>query len=160
MLSKQKIATFLWFDSEAEAAAKFYVSIFPNSRITSVMHYGEGAPHPKGSVMSVVFELDGVEYMALNGGPYYKLTPAVSLFVKCETQAEVDRLWDKLLDGGQAQQCGWLTDRYGLCWQIVPVALHKMITDPDGKRVGRVFQALMQMVKLDLPALQRAYDGV
>lgn len=159
-MSTQKISTNFWFDREAEDAAKFYVSLFPNSKITKVMRYGEGAPLPKGTALQVAFTLDGIEHLALNGGPHYKLSPAVSLAVKCDDQAEVDRLWNALLaDGGVPSQCGWLTDRFGLSWQIIPKAFLKMIDDPDEKKVGRVFGAMMQMVKLDVAVLQKAYDN-
>lgn len=160
-MSAQKISTNLWFDRDAEEAAKFYVSLFPNSKITKTLRYGDGAPLPKGTALQVAFELDGTEYLALNGGPHYKLSPAVSLVIKCDDQPEVDRLWDKLLkDGGQPSQCGWLTDKYGLSWQVIPKAFLKMMDDTDEKRLGRVFGAMMQMVKLDMPVLQKAYDGV
>lgn len=160
IMSEQRISTNLWFDRNAEDAANFYVSLFPNSKITHVMRYGEGAPLPKGTALQVAFTLDGTEYLALNGGPHYQLSPAVSLVIKCDDQKEVDRLWAALLkDGGRESQCGWLTDKYGLSWQVIPKPFLKMIGDPDEKRVGRVFAAMMQMVKLDLPTLQKAYDG-
>jgi predicted 3-demethylubiquinone-9 3-methyltransferase (glyoxalase superfamily) len=153
----QKVTTFLWFDNQAEEAAKFYTSLLPNSRIVEVSRYGEGAPQPKGTAMVVAFTLDGQEYHALNGGPHYQLTPAVSLAVKCDTQEEVDRLWAALTaDGGEPVQCGWLKDRYGLSWQIVPTALPRLLQDPDPEKAKRVMQAMLQMVKLDVAALENA----
>jgi predicted 3-demethylubiquinone-9 3-methyltransferase (glyoxalase superfamily) len=154
----QKITPCLWFDDQAEEAARFYASIFPNSRINKVAHYGEGGPRPKGSVLTVLFELDGQEFLALNGGPIFKFTEAISLMVNCETQDELDCMWDKLCEGGQESQCGWLKDRYGLSWQIIPTILSKLMTDPDPGRSQRVFQALMKMKKLDIDELKRAYD--
>ncbi len=156
----QKIVTFLWFDDKAEEAANFYVSIFKNSKITNASRYGEAGPGPKGSVMVVEFELEGQKFMALNGGPVFKLTPAVSLVVNCETQNEVDDLWDKLLaGGGKPSQCGWLEDKYGLSWQIVPTVLGKLMSDPDPEKSKRVMQAVLQMVKLDIAKLEQAYKG-
>jgi predicted 3-demethylubiquinone-9 3-methyltransferase (glyoxalase superfamily) len=156
----QKISPFLWFDHQAEEAATFYTSLFENSRITSVSRHGEGGPAPKGTAMSVTFELDGHEYMALNGGPHFQFTPAFSLFVKCETQEEVDRYWETLLaDGGKAERCGWLKDRFGLSWQIIPSALGRLLQDKDRAKAGRVMQAMLTMTKLDIAGLQRAYDG-
>lgn len=154
-----EITTFLWFDDKAEEAANFYVSIFDNSKITRVMRYGAGAPRPEGSVMTVSFELEGRDFIALNGGPHYSFTPAISLFVRCATQGEVDALWDRLVAGGKPVQCGWLQDRYGLSWQIVPTELGEMLQDKDRARASRVMQAMMGMVKLDLAALKRAYDN-
>jgi predicted 3-demethylubiquinone-9 3-methyltransferase (glyoxalase superfamily) len=152
-----KITPFLWFDHQAEEAAKFYTSIFPNSRITALTHYGEGGPGAKGSVMTVGFELDGQVFTALNGGPHFKFTEAISLVVNCDTQKELDAHWDKLCaDGGKPVQCGWLKDKYGLSWQIVPAILPKLTQDPS--KGARVMQALMQMVKLDIKTLQQAYD--
>ncbi|HUJ98644.1 MAG TPA: VOC family protein [Stellaceae bacterium] len=156
----QKITTFLWFDDKAEEAATFYTSIFARSRITNVARYGAGAPRPEGSVMTVSFELEGQEFIALNGGPHYHFTPAISLFVNCETQAEVDAYWEKLGAGGKPIQCGWIEDRYGLCWQIVPRQLLEMLQDSDRARANRTMQAMLEMVKLDLAELRRAYDGV
>jgi predicted 3-demethylubiquinone-9 3-methyltransferase (glyoxalase superfamily) len=154
----QTITPFLWFDDKAEEAAQFYTSIFPNSTIGEVRRYGDAGPGPKGSAMSVSFNLDGQDFIALNGGPHYSFTPAVSFFVNCETQAEVDRLWDSLCDGGKPLRCGWLTDRYGLSWQIVPSALGRLLGDPDPAKSRRVMAAMMQMIKLDADALQRAYE--
>ncbi len=153
----QKITPFLWFDNQAEEAANFYVSIFRNSKITAVSRYPEGARGPKGSVMTVEFELDGQKYIGLNGGPYYKLTPAFSLSVSCESQEEVDELYGKLLAGGQESQCGWLTDKFGLSWQIVPTALPRLMKDKDPEKSKRVMAAMMKMKKIDIAALEHAY---
>jgi predicted 3-demethylubiquinone-9 3-methyltransferase (glyoxalase superfamily) len=156
----QKISTHLWFDRNAEAAIEFYCSLFPGSRVTGKLYYGKDAMGPEGTVMSVIFELCGQEFMAVNGGPHYRMSPAISLFVKCDTQAEIDRLWEKLIDGGgEALACGWVTDRFGVTWQIVPVQLYAMASDRDAAKAQRVMAALMQMVKIDLPTLQRAYEG-
>jgi predicted 3-demethylubiquinone-9 3-methyltransferase (glyoxalase superfamily) len=156
----QKITPCLWFDTEAEEAANFYVSIFKNSRIGKVSRYGDAGPRPKGSVMVVTFQLEGQEFMALNGGPQYKFTPAISLFVSCETQEEVDHLWEKLTaGGGEAVQCGWLTDKYGVSWQIIPTILLKLMSDPDPTKANRVMKAMLPMVKLDIEGLKRAYEG-
>jgi two-component system sensor histidine kinase QseC len=153
-----KIATCLWFDGNAEEAVKFYTGIFSNSRIDDVMYYGEAGPGKAGSVLSMTFHIEGREFIALNGGPQFTFTPAISMFVKCETQAEVDTLWDKLLAGGGTPvQCGWLTDRYGISWQIVPTVLGMMLRDSDPAKANRVMQAMMQMVKLDVKALEAAY---
>ncbi len=154
----QKITPFLWFDGNAEEAVNFYVSIFPQSRIVSMSRYGEAGPGPKGQVMSATFELVGQRFMALNGGPHFKFTEAISFFVNCETQAELDALWTKLLQGGKAQQCGWLKDPFGLSWQIVPSMLGPMLQDKDPARSKRVVQAMLKMVKLDIQALKRAYE--
>lgn len=155
----------LWFDDQAEAAANFYVGIFPNSKITAISHYGEAGKeiHGKepGSVLTVAFELDGQSFTALNGGPVFTFTEAVSFQVNCETQDEVDHYWDRLSAGGDdnAKQCGWLKDRYGLSWQVVPSMLVAMLTDPDTVRAQRAFSAMLQMQKLDIAALKKAYDG-
>ncbi|CAB3756254.1 VOC family protein [Paraburkholderia humisilvae] len=154
-----RIATCLWFDGEAEEAAKFYVSVFGNGRITDVMYYNEAVPSKAGRVLTVTFEIEGREFIGLNGGPQFTFTPAISLFVKCETQVEVDTLWDKLLDGGTPQQCGWLTDRFGMSWQIVPTVLRTMLQDKDRVKSKRVMEAMMGMVKLDIRALENAYAG-
>jgi predicted 3-demethylubiquinone-9 3-methyltransferase (glyoxalase superfamily) len=155
----QKIRTFLWFDDKAEEAAKFYVSIFKNSRIGEVSRYPEGSPDDlAGKVMTVSFQLDGQELIALNGGPDFRFTEAISLFVNCETQAEVDELWEKLTAGGQESQCGWLKDRYGLSWQIIPSALMRMLDDKDRANAKRVMQAMLGMRKIDIAALERARD--
>lgn len=152
----QKITTFLWFDGKAEEAANFYTSLFKNSRIRSVTRYGEAGPGPKDTAMVVSFELDGQEFHALNGGPQFHFTPAISLLVNCETQEEVDHLWDQLSAGGRKDRCGWLQDKYGLSWQIVPAILGKLMADPDPKKSSRVMQAMMQMEKLDIRGLQQA----
>jgi predicted 3-demethylubiquinone-9 3-methyltransferase (glyoxalase superfamily) len=156
----QKITTFLWFDGNAEEAANFYVSIFQNSRILNITRCGEAGPGPKGSVLVVTFQLEGQEFIALNGGPQYTFTPAISLLVNCETQAEVDGLWAKLTSGGGKEvQCGWLQDKFGLSWQIVPKAFFELMQDKDPVKSQRVFKAMMQMTKFDIAALQRAYRG-
>jgi predicted 3-demethylubiquinone-9 3-methyltransferase (glyoxalase superfamily) len=154
----QKITPFLWFDDKAEEAANFYVSIFKNSKIMSVSRYGEAGPGPKGSVMSMTFQLEGQDFYALNGGPHFTFTPAVSLFVSCETQQEVDDLWEKLSAGGKKDRCGWLKDKYGLSWQIIPTVLGKLLQDKDAGKSKRVMQAMLQMDKIDMEALNRAYD--
>jgi predicted 3-demethylubiquinone-9 3-methyltransferase (glyoxalase superfamily) len=149
----QKIVPFLWFDGKAEEAANFYVSLFKNSKIVKVM------PGPGGVAMGVSFQLEGQDFNALNGGPQYKFTPAISLFVNCETQAEVDELWKKLGAGGREDQCGWLQDKYGLSWQIIPTALGRMLSDKNPKKANAAMQAMLQMKKLDIAGLQRAYDA-
>jgi predicted 3-demethylubiquinone-9 3-methyltransferase (glyoxalase superfamily) len=154
----QKITPFLWFDHQAEDAARFYTSVFPNSKIEAVARYGEAGPGPAGSVMTVGFELDGQKFTALNGGPHFKFTEAISFVVNCETQQEVDEYWAKLTEGGQEVQCGWLKDKYGLSWQIVPAVMVEMIKDKDAARSQRVVKAMMQMKKLDIARLQEAYD--
>ena len=155
----QKIVTFLWFDNKAEQAANFYVSLFKNSKIGAVRRYGDAGPGPKGTVMTVSFQLDGQEFYALNGGPHFQFTPAISLFVNCDTQEEVDELWDKLSEGGRKDRCGWVTDKYGLTWQIIPTALGRLMGDPDPQKAARVMKAMLQMSKIDILQLQRAYDG-
>jgi predicted 3-demethylubiquinone-9 3-methyltransferase (glyoxalase superfamily) len=159
----QKITTFLWFDDKAEEAANFYVSIFKNSRIGKISRYTDEGQEvhgrANGSVMVVTFELDGQEFMALNGGPHFKFTEAISLSVNCETQTEVDELWEKLSAGGEKSQCGWLKDKYGLSWQIVPTALGEMMSDKDTKKTARVMKAMLQMQKLDITKLKQAYQG-
>jgi predicted 3-demethylubiquinone-9 3-methyltransferase (glyoxalase superfamily) len=156
-IAPQKITPFLWFDGQAEEAARFYASMFERSKVKEVTRYNAAGPGPEGSVMTVVFELEGLEFCALNGGPQFKFTPAISLVVHCETQAEVDRLWAKLSEGGAPVQCGWITDRFGLSWQIVPNALGRMLQDPDPARAKRVMAAMLGMVKLDIAGLERAY---
>lgn len=156
----KNITPCLWFDDKAEEAANFYVSIFKNSKITSVSRYGEGAPRPKGTVMVVMFELDGDKFMALNGGPHFTFSEAISFVVKCATQPEVDHFWDKLsAGGGKPGRCGWLKDKYGLSWQIVPTALEELMTGSDAGRSSRVMQALLKMDKLDIQGLRKAYQG-
>jgi len=150
----------LWFDDQAEEAANFYVSIFKNSKITSLSRYGEAGPRPKGTVMVATFELDGEKFMALNGGPQFKFSEAISLVVKCETQHEVDHFWEKLTaGGGQKSRCGWLKDKFGLSWQIVPTALEELMSKGDAASSNRVMQALLQMDKLDIQGLRKAYDA-
>lgn len=158
-VTTRKITPFLWFDGQAEEAARFYTGIFKNSRIGRVTRYGEAGPGPSGSVMTVSFELEGQVFHALNGGPHFKFTPAISFFVSCEDQAEVDYFWDRLGEGGQAQQCGWLQDRFGLSWQIVPAVLEELLHGGDAARSNRVMQAMLGMVKLDIARLRSAYDG-
>jgi len=149
----------LWFDTEALEAAEYYVSIFPNSRITNVSRYTEVGPGEPGTVLTVDFELDGQPYTGINGGPIFPFTEAISLLINCADQAEVDRYWDALLDGGVPSQCGWLKDRYGLSWQVVPVGMNEMMSDPDPQRRNRAMAAVLGMVKLDLAAIQAAADG-
>jgi predicted 3-demethylubiquinone-9 3-methyltransferase (glyoxalase superfamily) len=160
MSAKQKITTYLWFDREAEEAANLYTSIFKNSKILNVARYGDAGPGPKGTAMTVNFQLDGQEFIALNGGPMYKFTEAISLLVDCETQEEVDRLWNKLTaDGGEESMCGWLKDKFGLSWQIIPSALFRLMSDPDPEKSKRVMEAMLQMKKIDVPTLERAHAG-
>ena len=156
-----KISPFLWFDTQAEEAAKFYVSVFPGSKITKVSRYGEGGPGPKGSVMVVEFVLDGQTVLALNGGPQFKFNEAISLNVDCKDQAEVDRYWKALgADGGEEGPCGWLKDKFGLSWQVNPTILTEMLDDPDPKKAKRVMDAMMKMKKIEIPILKKAYDGL
>jgi predicted 3-demethylubiquinone-9 3-methyltransferase (glyoxalase superfamily) len=157
--NQQKIAPFLWFNDNAEEAVNFYVSVFKNSRITTVMRYGPEGPGPQGAVMSMAFELEGQEFMALNGGPQFSFTPAISFFVHCSTQQEVDELWEKLSEGGSKEQCGWLRDKYGLSWQIIPDILGELLQDKDRVKAGRVMQAMMLMKKIDIQKLKEAYEG-
>ena len=154
----QKIAPFLWFDNQAEEAANFYTSIFKNSRIVNVARYGDAGPGPKGSVMVVNFELEGQEFVALNGGPQFKFTEAISFVVHCETQEEVDSYWSKLTKGGNESQCGWLKDKYGLSWQITPNILPKLLSDPDRQKANRVMQAMLPMKKIDIKKLKEAAE--
>ena len=154
-----KITPFLWFDTQAEEAMNFYLSIFKDSKAGHITRYGAAGPGPEGSVMSVTFQLDGQEFFALNGGPHYRFSPAISFFVNCETQEEVDHYWDKLSEGGQLFQCGWLTDRFGVTWQIVPSVLGPLLNDPDPAKSQRVMQAMLQMVKLDIQGLLDAAAG-
>ena len=158
----QRISPFLWFDDKAEEAAVFYTSIFKNSKIRTIVRYGDSGAEvtgrPKGTVMTVAFQLDGQEFVALNGGPQYKFTEAVSFVVNCQTQEEVDEYWKKLSDGGREAQCGWLKDKYGLSWQIVPTILSEMLNDPDPKKADRVMKAMLQMKKIDIKGLKQAYE--
>ena len=159
MSSKQKIRTFLWFDNNAEEAMNFYVSPFKNSKVVGISRYGDAGPGPKGSVMTATFQLEGQEFIALNGGPLFKFTEAISLCVSCETQEEVDDLWKKLTAGGGApSRCGWLKDKFGLSWQIVPNALMELASDKDPAKSKRVMEAMLQMTKLDIGKLRAAYD--
>jgi predicted 3-demethylubiquinone-9 3-methyltransferase (glyoxalase superfamily) len=154
----QKITPFLWFDGRAEEAMNFYTSIFKNSKVKRVTRHGEAGPGPKGTVMSAAFQLEGQDFMALNGGPQFTFTPAISFFVNCETQAEVDELWEKLSAGGKKERCGWLRDKYGVSWQIVPSALGKMLQDKDARKSSNVMKAMLQMDKIDIKALKQAYE--
>ena len=154
----QKITPFLWFDDQAEEAANFYTSIFKNSKIGAVSRYGEAGPGPRGSVMLVTFQLEGEEFMALNGGPLFKFTEDISLSMNCETQEEVDELWEKLSEDGEKGRCGWLKDKYGLSWQINPTVLGEMLSDKDAGKSKRVMQAMLQMNKIDIGKLKQAYE--
>jgi predicted 3-demethylubiquinone-9 3-methyltransferase (glyoxalase superfamily) len=154
----QKITPFLWFNDQAEEAMKFYTSIFKDSKIGTVSRYGDEGPGPKGSVMTGTFQIAGQEFMALNGGPVFNFTEAISFFVKCEDQGEVDELWEKLSAGGEKGQCGWLKDKFGVSWQIVPTILGKLLNDPDAEKARRVTQAMLQMQKIDISGLQKAYE--
>src|SRR5712664_2598005 len=162
MTIMQRITPFLWFDDKAEEAAKFYVSIFRNSKIGSITRYGEAGAkasgRPKGTVMTVTFQLDGQEFVALNGGPQFKFTEAISLVVNCETQQEIDELWEKLSEGGAKNQSGWLKDKYGLSWQIVPTVMGKLMQDKDAEKANRVMKAMLQMHKIDIKLLEQAYN--
>ena len=155
----QKITPFLWFDGNAEEAMNFYVSIFKNSMIGSVRRWGDEGPGPKGAVMSATFHLEGQQFFALNGGPQVKFTPAISFFVECATQEEVDELWEKLSEGGQKSQSGWLTDKFGVSWQIIPTALGEMLQDEDPSKAARVMQVMQQMQKIDIAALRIVHGG-
>jgi predicted 3-demethylubiquinone-9 3-methyltransferase (glyoxalase superfamily) len=152
----QKITPFLWFDGNAEEAMNFYLSIFKNSKAGRVSRYGDAGPGAKGTVMSATFQLEGQDFMALNGGPTYKFTPAISLYVNCETQAEVDELWEKLSQGGRKDRCGWLQDKFGLSWQIIPSALPRLLADKDPAKSQRVMRAMLQMDKIDIKKLEEA----
>jgi predicted 3-demethylubiquinone-9 3-methyltransferase (glyoxalase superfamily) len=154
----QKIAPFLWFDGKAEEAMNFYTSIFKNSKCLSVSRYGDAGPGPKGSVMVAAFELDGQEFVALNGGPQFTFSPAISFVVNCENQQEIDEMWEKLSDGGTRQQCGWLQDRFGVSWQIVPHNIGKLVSAATPEKSNRVMAALMQMEKIDVGKLEEAYS--
>ena len=153
-----KITPCLWFDGKAEEAMNFYTAIFKNSKVGTVTRYGEAGPGKKGSLMTASFEIEGQEFLALNGGPHFKFSPAISFIVHCRTQAEVDRFWTKLGESGNPQQCGWVTDKFGVSWQVVPTVLPKMMRDKDPEKTRRVMEAMLKMVKLDIAALKRAYD--
>jgi len=155
----QKITTFLWFDNNAEEAANFYVSIFKNSKVGTISRYGDATPGPKGTVLTVAFELDGQKFTALNGGPQFKFTEAISLVVNCETQEEIDYYWEKLSAGGEKSQCGWLKDKFGLSWQITPTIIGDYLSEKDPERSNRVMQEVMKMQKLEIEPLKRAYEG-
>ncbi len=156
----QKIRPFLWFDTQAEEAVNFYVSVFPNSTIGRIGRYGEAGPGPAGSVMTIDFELDGQRFTALNGGPHYKFDAAISFVIECKDQAEVDRYWDRLsTDGGQPVQCGWVTDKFGLSWQVVPTILYDLVLDADPEKARKTTQAMLGMIKLDIAGLQAAHDS-
>jgi predicted 3-demethylubiquinone-9 3-methyltransferase (glyoxalase superfamily) len=155
----QRITPFLWFDGKAEEAMNFYVAIFKNSKVGKITRYGDAGPGPKGSVLTATFQLEGQEFIALNGGPMYKFSPAISFYVNCETQAEVDELWNKLSAGGAPNRCGWLTDKFGVSWQIIPTILGKCIGDPDPVKSQRAMKAMLQMDKIDIAKLQQAYEG-
>lgn len=157
---QQKITPNLWFDTEAEEAAAFYISVFDNSRIVNITHYTEAGPREAGMVMTVEFELDGQRLVGINGGPEFKFDEAVSFEISCENQNEVDYYWERLSEGGQEGQCGWLKDRYGLSWQVVPTGMEELFADPDPKRAERAMQAMLAMGKLDIAALRSAADGV
>jgi predicted 3-demethylubiquinone-9 3-methyltransferase (glyoxalase superfamily) len=157
---EQKIVPNLWFDTEAEEAAAFYVSVFENSRIVNVTHYTEAGPREAGMVLTVEFELDGQRFVGINGGPDFKFDEAVSFEIKCETQEEIDYFWERLTEGGAESQCGWLKDRFGLSWQVVPTGMEELFADPDPARAERAMKAMLGMVKIDIAALRSAADGV
>ncbi len=154
----QTITPFLWFDGKAEEAINFYTSIFRDSKIGSITRYGEEGPGPKGTVMSTTFQLNGQDFMALNGGPQFTFSAAISFFVNCETQEEVDELWEKLSEGGEKQRCGWLKDKYGVSWQIIPSALGEMLQDKDAEKSNKIMHAMLQMDKIDINTLKQAYE--
>ena len=156
----QKITPFLWFNDRAEEAMNFYVSIFKNSKVGSISRYGDAGPGPKGTVMMATFQIEGQDFHALNGGPHFTFTPAISFFVNCETQAEVDHLWEKLSAGGATNRCGWLQDKFGISWQIIPTALSRLMGDKDPEKSRRVMQAMLGMTRIEIKGLQDAYDGV
>jgi predicted 3-demethylubiquinone-9 3-methyltransferase (glyoxalase superfamily) len=155
----QKITPFLWFDNQAEEAANLYTSIFKNSKMGTISRYGDAGPGPKGTAMTVDFQLGGQEFVALNGGPRFKFTEAISFIINCETQEEVDYFWETLSEGGERSQCGWLKDRFGLSWQVVPIILTKLLLDKDPEKAARVMNAMLQMTKIDIAKLQQAYAG-
>jgi predicted 3-demethylubiquinone-9 3-methyltransferase (glyoxalase superfamily) len=156
----QKITPFLWFDNKAEEAMNFYISVFENSKIVSITRYGDAGPGPKGRVMTAAFQLEGQDFVALNGGPLFKFTEAISFVVECHTQEEVDKFWKKLSEGGEEGRCGWLKDKYGLSWQIVPDGLGEMLSDSDSAKSERVMKAILEMDKLDIRTLRQAYEGL
>jgi predicted 3-demethylubiquinone-9 3-methyltransferase (glyoxalase superfamily) len=158
MFIMPKITPYLWFDNNAEEAIQFYSSIFKNSKTVNVTRYGEGGPLSKGTLMSATFEVEGQQFMALNGGPHFKFNEAISFFVKCETQEEVDELWEKLSEGGEEGRCGWLKDKYGLSWQIIPSILGKLMQDEDAGKAKKVMEAMFKMDKIDIKALKQAYE--
>jgi predicted 3-demethylubiquinone-9 3-methyltransferase (glyoxalase superfamily) len=155
----QKITPFLWFNNNLEEAMQFYTSVFKNSKVENISRYSAAGPGPEGTVMSGTFQLEGQRFLALNGGPHYSFTPAISFFVNCETQEEVDELWEKLSEGGTKGRCGWLQDKFGLSWQVIPTALGKLLQDPDRVKAGNVMKAMMQMDKIDIETLQQAYEA-
>jgi predicted 3-demethylubiquinone-9 3-methyltransferase (glyoxalase superfamily) len=155
----QKITPFLWFNNQAEEAMHFYTSIFRNAKVGNITRYGEAGPGPEGSVMIASFELEGQQFTALNGGPEFTFSPAISFVVHCETQEEVDELWEKLSEGGEKQDCGWLKDKYGVSWQIFPIILGELLNDPDPEKSQRVMRVMLQMQKLDIKTLKQAYSG-
>lgn len=155
----QKITTFLTFNNQAEEAVNYYISAFKNSRIVSTSRYGEAGPLPKGTLMVAKFQIDGQEFLALNGGPYFTFSEGMSLLVNCESQEEIDRLWEKLSEGGEKQQCGWLKDRFGVSWQIIPPVLGEMLQDKDPEKSKRVMEAMMKMTKIDIKILKQAYEN-
>jgi len=155
----QKITPFLWFDNNADEAANFYVSVFKNSKVLSVSRYGDAGPGPKGTVMVAEFQIDGQEFVALNGGPRFKFTEAISFVVNCETQEEVEYFWERLSEGGEKSRCGWLKDKFGLWWQVVPTVLGKLMSDSEPEKVKRVTNAMLQMARIDIEPLQRAFEG-
>ena len=155
----QKITPFLWFDNNAEEAMNFYVSVFRNSKVLTVSRYGEAGPGPKSTVMTAEFSLDGQEFVALNGGPRFQFTEAISFVVNCDTQDEVDYFWEKLSEGGQKSRCGWLKDKFGLWWQVVPILLAELMNDKDQEKADRVMQAMLKMDKIEVEPLKRAYEG-
>ena len=154
----QKITPCMWFDDQAEEAVNFYISIFRDSKILNVTRYGDAGPGPKGEVMYIMFQIEGQEFMALNGGPHFSFTPAISFFVNCETQEEVDELWEKLVDGGEEEQCGWLKDKYGVSWQIIPSGLVEMLYGEENEKSRRAMEAMLQMQKIDIEEIRKAYE--
>ena len=158
-MSEQKITPCLWFDMKAEEAVAFYLATFRDGRVVSTSRYGDSGPGPKGAVMTILFEIEGQRFLALNGGPHYSFTPAISLIVDCETQADVDRLWDRLGEGGKPMQCGWIADRFGVTWQIAPSLIPRIMQSGDAAGIARVMRAIMPMTKIDIATLERAFEG-